>query len=162
MKNKMLNKKAQEEMIGFAVIIILVAVVALVLFYFSMNSGEDYVENYKGDSFVQSILDYTTSCQKYRGEYLDIEGLAYSCARNETCVKGDNSCDVLEFTLNDLINQTWPAGEKWPTKRYEFYIISEPQEDSDEDKKRLYSFVKGNKENTTTMKGSNQNLPPKS
>lgn len=151
-KQKIKNKKAQEEMFGFAIIIVVVAVVVLLLLFFSINSEEDYYRSYKGNSFIQSILDYTTTCQKYTGgEYLNIEELIYSCVEKETCTNGEKSCEVLNSTLNDMINKTWPAGKEWPTKGYEFYISSNEKHD-------VYYFKKGSKKNATIIKKSSQYL----
>ena len=155
---KMKNKKAQEEMIGFGVIIALVSIVLLVLLFFSVNSGEDSYDSEKVNSFVQSILSYTTDCQKYQGTYLDIEGLIYSCANNETCVNnGNNSCETLNSNLDNIVNSTWPAGEKWPTKGYELIINSNESDGWH----TIYSLEKGSKENATRIKKGIQNLPPK-
>ena len=152
------RKKGQEEMIGFAVIIIVVAVVLLVFLYFSASSDQESVESYKSESYIQSILQYTTGCQEYRGDYMDVEDLIYSCANNETCIEGEKACEVLNSTLTDMIDETWPAGEKWPTKGYEFLISSEVEEG----RKAIYYFEKGSKTNATVVKGGLQNLPPKS
>lgn len=165
MKNKMSerflkNKKAQEEMIGFAVIIVVVSVVVLLFLYFSMSSESENPTGYKGDTFLQAVSGYTTYCQEYdRGEYLNVEDLIYSCVRNNTCSSKEEgekeSCEVLESTLDDLINKSWPAGENWPTQGYEFSII-------DEEQGGIYSFEKGTKENATKIRGSSQSLPAKS
>ena len=156
MVKKLGSKKAQEEMVGFAIIIVVVAVVGLLFLYFSMNSDKESIDSYKSESFIQAVLQYTTDCQEYRGDYMDIEDLIYSCAREETCVGGNKSCVVLNSTLTDMIDKTWPAGKEWPTKGYEFLITSEEKDDP------VFYFEKGSQANATVIKGNSQNLPPKS
>lgn len=156
MVKKLGNKKAQEEMFGFAIIIIVVAVVVLLFLYFSMNSDKESMDSYKSESFIQAILQYTTNCQKYQGEYMDIEDLIYSCAKEEECIEGNESCEVLNSTLTDMIDKSWPAGKERPTKGYEFLITSEEKDDP------VFYFEKGSQANATVIKGNSQNLPQKS
>jgi len=152
------RKKAQEEMIGFAIIIIVVAAVILLLLYFSIDSGEESMESYKAESFLQAALQYTTDCQEYEGDYMDVEDLIYGCVNNERCVNGNETCKVLNNTLPDMLKKTWPSGKDWPTKGYEIFITSE----SDGEENKIYRFEKGSKVNATIIKGSSQDLPPKS
>jgi len=57
------NKKAQEEMVGFALIIIVVAVILLVFLSIGLRKdGREDVESYEVASFIQSLLQYHTSC----------------------------------------------------------------------------------------------------
>ncbi|MBI2057207.1 hypothetical protein HYT91_03060 [Candidatus Pacearchaeota archaeon] len=58
------NKIGQEEMVGFALIIILVSVILLVFLAFSLNKPKtEATESYEVNSFLQSSLQYTSSCQ---------------------------------------------------------------------------------------------------
>ena len=90
---------------------------------------------------------------------MDTNDLIYSCANKEMCVDGNNSCNVLNSTLSKIINQTWPAGQEWPTKAYEFLITTKGSES--EDWNVTYSLEKGNKTNYTIMKSGMQTLPPR-
>lgn len=158
-KKPLNKKKAQEEMFGFGIIIALVSIVILVFLFFTLSSDQESFDSSKVESFVQAALSYTSDCEKYEGDYMDIGDLIYSCAKNETCVNGDESCNVLNSTLNNMLNQTWPAGEEWPTKGYEFLITTESEDETDI---VIPTIEKGNKTNVTTIKSSVQNLPSKS
>ena len=58
------RKKAQEEMVGFALIIILVAVILLIFLGFSLRDQEkETIESYEVESFIQSFLQYTSDCR---------------------------------------------------------------------------------------------------
>ncbi len=120
-----IKNKAQEEMVGFALIIIIVAIVILVFLGFSLRSGQkETVESYEAESFIQSFLQYTSECRNGI-ENIQIRDLIFSCDKNENCVNGKNSCDVLNSELSGIINQSWPIGTDRPVKGYELMISND-------------------------------------
>jgi len=122
-ENKMVkNKKAQEEMVGFALIIIVVAVIMLVFLGFSLKGQQkEAVENYEVDSFIQSFLQYTTDCRDNR-EYLSVQKLIFGCSNKESCLDGRESCEVLNSILIDIVQESWKTGEERPIKGYKLEI----------------------------------------
>ncbi len=57
MSHKKIQKKAQEELVGFALIIIIVAVILLFLIVFSLRSNEkEAVESYEVNSFIHQPI----------------------------------------------------------------------------------------------------------
>lgn len=127
---KMKNKKSQEEMVGFALIMIIVAVVLLVFLGLSLrNPQQEEVESYEVDSFISSFLQYTTDCEEnYETNYFSIEDLISSCADMEDCFDGRGTCEVLEETIKELVERSWDVGEDNPVKGYELKISLENQE----------------------------------
>jgi len=118
------SKRSQEEMVGFALIIIIVAVIMLIFLGFSLRSPQNKaVENYEVDSFIQSSLQYTTDCRDNL-EYLSIQKLIFSCASTEECVNGGSSCEILETTLRDMLSESWKVDGERPVKGYKLEIIS--------------------------------------
>lgn len=143
MMGRRMIKKAQEEMVGFALIIIIVAVILLVFLGFSLSSSKkDTVESYEAESFIQTLLQYTTEC---RGdlEYLPVQKLIFSCYEGEECVNGKKSCEVLNSTLEGILEQGWGVGEESPVKGYELRIISETEEILDMRKGNITGNSKG-------------------
>ncbi|MBI4116629.1 hypothetical protein HY449_02710 [Candidatus Pacearchaeota archaeon] len=125
---KVKNKLGQEEMVGFALIIIIVAIVILVFLGFSLRGGnKETVESYEVESFIQSFLQYTSECGN-EIENLQIRDLIFSCDKNENCAGGRNSCDVLDSELSGIIHQSWPVGEERPVKGYELAIFNDRNE----------------------------------
>ena len=97
------KKRAQEEMVGFALIIILVAVIFLVFLGFSLrNQEKKNVESYEVESFLQSLLQYTTKCEN-NVERLSVRKLISSCYAKEKCLDEKNSCDVLKSDLTRIL-----------------------------------------------------------
>ena len=149
MKNR--NKRAQEEMIGFGLIIIIVSVILLVFLGISLNKTKqkDLGPN-EVNSFIQAILPYTTSCEENTGEYYSIQKLITECIDYDSlCLNERSTCEVLNSTLKNMLNQGWPINENTPIKGYEFLIIDNDQS--------VISLEKGN--STQNSKYSSQLLP---
>ena len=145
MKNK--NKKAQEEMIGFALILIIVSVIILIFITISLRKTNQEVESYEVDSFIQALAQYTTNCSiTYYPDYLDVKDLIKQCSNGKTCLNGENTCDVLNITLSNLINNSWQVGENRPNKGYFF--------NSTYDGLEVFSLKQGNM--TLNNKGASQ------
>lgn len=122
-------KKAQEEMVGFALIIILVAVILVVFLAVSLRdkSERDVVESYETKSFVQSFLQYTTKCRN-DFKYIDLQELIFKCSNKETCVSGKDSCELLEEELNGILEGSWAVQEGGKIKGYDLNISSNEKE----------------------------------
>ncbi|MAH03748.1 hypothetical protein CMI39_03100 [Candidatus Pacearchaeota archaeon] len=140
-------KKAQEEMIGFALIVIVVAVIILVFIGFSLKSPQkETVESYEINSFIQSFLQQTSDCRDNL-EYLSVQKLIFDCNNNEICKDGRNTCEVLDSTLTGITEESWKIKES-PIKGYNLEIISEGV--------KTLTIEKGNI--TTNLKGSSQDF----
>lgn len=144
----MINKKGQEEMVGFALIIILVAVILLFFLGFALTGkGETSVDSYEAESFVQSFLQYTTRCELDFSR-LDVQDLIFSCINQETCNTGEKACSVLNSTLQGIVDSGWNVGNESFYKAYELRIES--------NERVLSSIEKGSK--TRTYKRALQNF----
>jgi len=140
-------KKAQEEMVGFALIIIIVAVILLIFLGFTLlKPQKENIESYEVESFLDSMMQYTTDCSDNL-ERLDIQGLITKCNRNQKCLDERESCDVLNETISNILKETWKI-ENSPVLGYELNISSE---------KEILFISKGNK--TSNYKGAINMLP---
>ncbi len=143
---KMKNRKAQEEMVGFVLIMVIVAVIILVFLSLSLrNNKKEIIESYEVNSFIQAFLQYSTGCEDFYGP-VDIKDVIFMCNNNVYCENSLNSCNVLEDTLNDIIDQSWTVSEEGLIKGYELRIISGERE--------ILSIIEGNQ--TDNYKGSSQ------
>ena len=146
------NSRAQEEIVGFALIIIIVAVILLVfLGFYLRSSGKETIESYEAESFIASSLQYTTECRDNFG-YLSVQDLIFDCYENEKCLDDTDTCEVLNSSLKGILEKSWEIGENTPVKGYEFRIIS--------DEKEILFLNKG--QITSNSKGSSQPLGKKS
>ncbi len=105
------SRKGQEEIVGFGIIIVLVVVVMVVFlwFYLSKPSSQD-LDDYEAESFVTTMLQYTTSCKEPGRDYFNVKDLIYSCYKGELCEEG-NSCKILDETLEGILKSAWDVGE---------------------------------------------------
>ena len=155
--NKKSKKKAQEEMVGFALIIIIVSVIILILFVFALrgNGDDNIVESNQAKSFIQSTLHYTTNCANgYIPNYYSIRSLITACKNNVICADNKDACEVLEEDLTSILDNSWPVGEDRPIKGYKFEILEEVSENQYEE---ILIIEKGNL-NKTTQIGARETL----
>jgi hypothetical protein len=124
----MINKKAQEEIVGFVIIVVIVSVALLILLGFMLRgSDNEAVESYEIENFIQSSLQYTSDCADYT-EFLSVQELIIACENNENCLNGEKSCKVLNETLTGLIEKGWNINKESAIKGYLFKIIIDEQE----------------------------------
>lgn len=141
------SKKAQEEIVGFALIIIVVAVILLVFLGFSLGKSSQNIQSYEIQSFVQSMIQSTTQCQDNFG-YVSVENLIFMCTQGNNCIDGESSCSILNSTLQGMLDQAWPVGSG-PIRGYNLNITS--------NNGNPISMIKGNL--TGNSEGTNQNFP---
>ncbi len=140
---KLINNKSQEEMIGFVLIIVLVAVIALVFLAISLRKpAETQLESKDIRDFLHSSLIYTTSCKKSPEITYNLQDLIKACGNNDKCLDEKDSCSVLNDTIFNLIESSWQVGEEARYKGYDFKIFNEDSV--------LISLSKGNSTKTKT------------
>lgn len=112
-------------MVGFALIIIMVAIILVVFLTISLKKSNNVEESYEIGSFLESMLDYTTNCSMSTNvNYISVDRLIYECSELSVCKNGLSSCQVLNETLSEMIPIAWPVGETSQFKAYEFLIFS--------------------------------------
>ncbi len=122
-----LTKRAQEEIIGFVLIIILVAVIALVFLVISLRKPAEINSNVEVKNFLHSSMLYTTSCYKSNEVVYDFQDLIKACYENKKCLNEEDSCDILNSTAVKLIDNAFSIGEE---NKYKAYIFKIQQENS--------------------------------
>ena len=153
MKFNKKNKKGQEEMVGFALIIILVAVILLVFLSISLKKpvNQTIEQIHELDSFISSTLQYTSDCaQNNEIDYRTIRQLIGDCDRKEVCLDNRETCKVLETTLNEILDKGWNTQQGSKIKGYVLNISS--------NEKPLIGIQKGNL-TSLSSKGTLQDLP---
>jgi hypothetical protein len=126
MKNRITkNKLGQEEMVGFALIIVVVTVIliALLAFYIKKPDSTSSAGNPQVNSFIQSFLQYTTTCEQ-SSENITLQSLIFKCQDKEICLNGASTCKALNDTLKGIIQESWKVGPTYPVKGYNLIIMS--------------------------------------
>jgi hypothetical protein len=145
---KKINKEGQEEIVGFVVIIVIVAVIMIILLWFMLvNPNQTAVENFEVESFIQSALQYTTSCES-QIEFLSVQDLIIACEESDKCLDGKDSCIALNETLATMMDNSWIVSEQSAIKGYKLNTYT--------DNKETLMLKKGNE--TTNYKGAFQDF----
>jgi signal transduction histidine kinase len=121
----MIKKKGQEEMIGFILIIILVAIMALVFLTLSIKKPTKELTSREIENFLHSSLMYTSSCKQSSEIMYDFKDLVVACYNDEVCFDGRDSCAVLNETAHGLIETSFNVGEEGNYKGYAFSFYDE-------------------------------------
>ncbi len=141
------SKRAQEEMVGFALIIIIVAIILLIFLSFTITRPVERVQSYEVESFLQSVMSYTTDCRDNAG-ILPVNDLILRCESNIRCIDERYACDVLKETLENIMSESWKIGNT-PVIGYNLSITS--------DNEIVMVIDEGNK--TNNYKTSSSTLP---
>lgn len=122
-----MRSRGQEEMVGFAMIIIFVALAILAFLVLTLTGGPDRsaLESAQVKQFVQTALQTTTSCQEVTGEYQVLQEVIRDCSLGRTCTNQRSSCAVAQEAISAISDSAWPTGPEWPTSGYSFLVGDE-------------------------------------
>ena len=123
-------KKAQEEIVGLVIIMLVVPVVFLILLglWIRNNSKGEIAESEEIAQFLDSVLEYTSNCSLTSGfSYLSVSELISACKDNDICNNAagatQKSCDVLRSNLENLVESAWLfAPPNTPNSGYELKL----------------------------------------
>jgi len=121
-----INKKAQHEIMGFVLIIIIVSIIGLIFLGFMVGKGEPVIqESIQISNLLISSMYYTSDCAiNYVPNYKDGQDLIKECYSNSisVCLNSKNVCESLDSTMRKLIGESLKVGEDSPNKAYELII----------------------------------------
>ncbi len=129
--NKKLKNKAQHEMTGFVIIIVMVMVIGVIFLGISLRKHAPVVTiDAEISNFLIASDSMTSSCaQTYEPNYRTLEELAIDCYSAKTCLDSRSPCDVLKDTYNQLLPRFRPAGT---IKSYDLtYYFQQSNNDSE-------------------------------
>lgn len=120
---KIKNKKGQEEMVGFAMIIIIVAVVGLLIFGLALRGKNNAStnDNYEISQFLGSVMQITTECTlRTNIDYASVNELVKECYQNsyKQCMDSKSVCGELNKTFKTSIVQGLRVGVNMSNKGY--------------------------------------------
>jgi len=129
----MKSKKAQEEMVGFVLIMLVVAVIFLVFIAIFIRKGftDTDVESIEISHFLDSMLEYTTECSLDGGyTYLNVGDLFRECADNNLANCKNNAeettCEILARTIEENLienKKSWSIGSLSDGHQYGGYVF---------------------------------------
>ncbi len=98
-----MSKKAQQEIAGFVLIVIIVVIALVIYMVVKAGSPIEITKSVTADNMIESVMDVTTNCQ-VGSRYLSIKNLLIECENNRRCSNGDSTCDVLNNTLKKIFD----------------------------------------------------------
>ena len=148
-------KKAQNEMIGFVVIVLLVVVIGVVFLGILLRKSERVAgRDAEISSFLESSMKYTSNCAlSYEPDYDTLQDLITDCYKGRKCIDGNHSCDVLNSSYSVILEKTWLVGEARPVKAYSFNVSFYSSYDNSSKEGILY-LEKGIFEECSAERGS--------
>jgi hypothetical protein len=114
------NKKAQEEMVGFVMVMVVVAVIFLVFLgiFFRQGTPEKTTHSPEIVQFLDSIGEITSSCTTNQGYfYKNFNELIIICSEGLLC-EGIDACVILERDLTNIIESSWNFNPEGVEKGY--------------------------------------------
>lgn len=151
-------KKGQEEIVGFVVIVILIAIVMLIFLAFNLHSTPETRESVTVQQFLASSLEYTTDCSLRTQEHARVKELFNECREGSTCVDQRSACQILNETLPLLIKQGLNIGQDRPLVGYNFSSSYWPYNGSIE-RMPILAFSYGNCTSGRTLRGASELQP---
>ena len=138
------TKKAQEEIVGFVLIVVIVIVILIIILGISLrnNSSGNIKESTDIKQFLESTLQYTTDCAlSYEPAYSKLGELIQECNEGlSLCVSGKKPCDVVKETLTKIADIGFPINPDSFYKSYEFTAI----QTIGDTEKEILTLKKGN------------------
>ncbi|MFH1802150.1 MAG: hypothetical protein ABH864_01725 [archaeon] len=126
------NKRAQEEMVGFVIIMLVVGVIFLVFLgiYLRGASQTSNTESKDIANFIEAVSKYTTRCGDSDEYPYSLITLVTECYKDSTSTcpnNGEKKCGILKETLNASIEENWNFNQDSPTKSYRLQVLRETQ-----------------------------------
>ncbi|MEK6915679.1 MAG: hypothetical protein AABW89_04025 [Nanoarchaeota archaeon] len=140
------NRKGQEEIVGFILIVVLIAVAFVIFIGIKLRNPETVQkESEIIYQFIESSLEQTTNCAlKENGKSIRLGELIKECySANNLCLSGENSCDASRSTFENILNASWKVGSGYPYKGYELKVNYE-YNSSNGVEDEIFSIVDGN------------------
>jgi len=149
------RKRGQEEIVGFVLIMVLVAVVFLVFLGITIKKGAIETRDSKDVyQFLESSMEYTTDCAvRFVPDYSRMGELIEECYDNKKCLDGRNSCKVFNDTMNKAIRDSWNVGDESSVKGFKFAAAYS----SSSDEEKIMAFEEG--ECNSKIKGATYLIP---
>lgn len=154
-----MDKKAQQEMVGFVLIVILVSIIGVIFLSLFLNQKQTYNDG-EVSSLLQSAMYYTSNCYSSNNEPKQIEDLIQNCYTNENrkCSDGRKVCDALEITIKKALDESLKPGEEYKNKAYNLSIYYRAVGDNNSPIKNILFLNNGKFNNCSIVKGASHSV----
>jgi len=119
-----IKKKAQEEMVGFILIVVLVSIIAVVFLFIVLRKPVEVRQSSEVSDFLYSSLIYTTDCKPSQEQVYEFKDIVKACLNKEKCISGEDTCDILNKTASEMIEAGFGITPEAKYKAYDFKIFT--------------------------------------
>jgi len=117
-------KRGQEEIVGFVIIVVIVALIGVFLLSFSLkNNTSTATQSSEVRQFLGSMMEYTGNCSTdQEGTNNELRMNLIACGGNSqiTCLSGENVCDSARNTAKQLLSASFKVSNETAIRGYEF------------------------------------------
>lgn len=118
------KKRGQEEMVGFAAVVILVAIIALIILAIAIRkpANQEAGNSNEIGQFLDAMMKVTSECAlRYANDYIDIAELLRECLEkpDSLCADEIKVCDKVNQSIKEITSAI-PFGEGKPRTGYSF------------------------------------------
>lgn len=136
----MKDKNAQQEMVGFVLIVVLVVVALMVFLVISASKPLVSVDSTSTKSLMSSVLAYTTDCVVSEPYRMNIRDLMIACNSDQKCANNNKmACEYLNETLPSIMKSLTDSDATIVAYKIEAYF----QEDEEEKPSAFYVLNSG-------------------
>lgn len=165
MKFNKFDKKAQHELVGFVLIVLIVSIIGVVFLSITLGNKETTRKtSVEISHLLEASMYYTSECAiNYIPQYRSIQDLIKECYKDKTgdsrkCLGGGDVCELLKDNLKDILDKGLVISEESVNKAYKIDIYF-TSDDSTENKKEILSLENGKFANCSSIVGGNHLIP---
>lgn len=99
-----MTKKAQQEILGFVLIVVLVVIIAVIFLGFSLRKPNLNLnqQNIDAENFLTALFDYTTNCT-LRTNLASMQDVIKACYNGENCKENMSACSYVNTNLKAIL-----------------------------------------------------------
>ena len=121
------SKKAQNEMVGFILMVVLVMIGLMIFLVISLRTSPDAADNLEVSNMLSAIMTHTTACAIPSTPYYEnFEDLFKSCYENDDCAGTVGpACDYLNETLPAILEDLMASEATVDSYQLDFSVADE-------------------------------------
>lgn len=127
----MINKRGQEEAVGFVAIIVVVAIATVFFIGISIrDQPSEAIKSVEIKQFLETSDKYTSDCSiSYSDRFASLGDLVRECYQNPNlqCFDGRSVCEVYNSTIQNIILKSFAIGQEYAIKGYLFNLTYSAQ-----------------------------------
>lgn len=163
-------RKAQQEIAGFVLIVLIVMVIGVVFLSIAFGKPETSKQtSVEVSNLLIASMYYTTDCAvNYIPQYRDVQDLIKECYNDKIgnyreCLEGEKVCEALEKNLKNILDKSLMINEGAINKAYKldiyFTVDSSDPSDSSANREDILSLENGKFNNCTAVVGGSNPVP---